>query len=324
MAAGRKFWLNLAGLAVFVLVPAVAGLADKPFLVSLFTRFAVYAIAAVSLDLVLGYGALVSFGHAAFFALGGYVVGIVAFHTADGSGLLGWAGTPQALVVWPLAIAVCALAGLVIGFLSLRTSGVQFIMITLAFAQMVYFVLVGLMVYGGDDGLAIAQRNTLPGIDLGHPVVYYYLCVALLAAWVFLCRRIVGSRFGMALQSLKQNRRRSVALGYAPLRYQLTAFAVSAAGTGLAGVLWANYALFVSPDMTTWQKSGELMAMVILGGIGSIFGPVLGAIAFIGLEQMLTGWTEHWMLLMGPALVLVVLFGRRGLYGLLVPERDHG
>lgn len=324
MAAGRKFWLNLAGLAVFVLIPAVAGLADKPFLVSLFTRFAVYAIAAVSLDLVLGYGALVSFGHAAFFALGGYVVGIVAFHTADGSGLLGWAGTPQALVVWPLAIAVCALAGLVIGFLSLRTSGVQFIMITLAFAQMVYFVLVGLMVYGGDDGLAIAQRNTLPGIDLGHPVVYYYLCVALLAAWVFLCRRIVGSRFGMALRSLKQNRRRSIALGLAPLRYQLTAFVVSAAGTGLAGVLWANYALFVSPDMTTWQKSGELMAMVILGGIGSIFGPVLGAIAFIGLEQMLTGWTEHWMLLMGPALVLVVLFGRRGLYGLLVPERDHG
>jgi len=324
MAAGRKFWLNLAGLAVFVLVPAVAGLADKPFLVSLFTRFAVYAIAAVSLDLVLGYGALVSFGHAAFFALGGYVVGIVAFHTADGSGLLGWAGTQQALILWPLAIAVCALAGLVIGFLSLRTSGVQFIMITLAFAQMVYFVLVGLMVYGGDDGLAIAQRNTLPGIDLGHPVVYYYLCVALLAAWVFLCRRIVGSRFGMALRSLKQNRRRSIALGLAPLRYQLTAFVVSAAGAGLAGVLWANYALFVSPDMTTWQKSGELMAMVILGGIGSIFGPVLGAIAFIGLEQMLTGWTEHWMLLMGPALVLVVLFGRRGLYGLLVPERDHG
>lgn len=324
MAAGRKFWLNLAGLAVFVLIPAVAGLADKPFLVSLFTRFAVYAIAAVSLDLVLGYGALVSFGHAAFFALGGYVVGIVAFHTADGSGLLGWAGTQQALILWPLAIAVCALAGLVIGFLSLRTSGVQFIMITLAFAQMVYFLLVGLMVYGGDDGLAIAQRNTLPGIDLGHPVVYYYLCVALLAAWVFLCRRIVGSRFGMALRSLKQNRRRSIALGLAPLRYQLTAFVVSAAGTGLAGVLWANYALFVSPDMTTWQKSGELMAMVILGGIGSIFGPVLGAIAFIGLEQMLTGWTEHWMLLMGPALVLVVLFGRRGLYGLLVPERDHG
>jgi len=324
MGTGRKFWLNLAGLAVFVLIPAIAGVADKPFLVSLFTRFAVYAIAAVSLDLVLGYGALVSFGHAAFFALGGYVVGIVAFHTADGSGIFGWAGSHHALVVWPLALAVCAAAGLVIGFLSLRTAGVQFIMITLAFGQMVYFLLVGLMFYGGDDGLAIEQRNTLPGLDLGKPVVYYYVCVALLVAWVFLCRRIVGSRFGMALRSLKQNRRRSVALGLAPLRYQLTAFVVSAIGTGLAGVLWANYALFVSPDMTTWQKSGELMAMVILGGIGSIFGPVLGAIVFIGLEQSLTGLTEHWMLLMGPVLVLVVLFGKRGLYGLLVPEREHG
>ena len=140
----------------------------------------------------------------------------------------------------------------------------------------------------------------MPGIDLRHATTYYYLCVALLVAWILLCRRIVGSRFGMALRSLKQNQRRSVALGLAPLRYRLIAFTVSAAGTGLAGVLWANYALFVSPDMTAWQKSGELMAMVILGGIGSIFGPVIGAAVFIGLEQVLTGWTEHWMLVMGP------------------------
>jgi branched-chain amino acid transport system permease protein len=320
----RKTWLNLAGLAVFVLIPTIAQAANEPFLVNLFTRFAVYAIAAVSLDLVLGYGAMVSFGHAAFFGLGGYVIGVVAFHTADGSGILGWQGSREALVLWPLAMAICALAGLVTGFLSLRTSGVQFIMITLAFGQMFYFILVGLMYYGGDDGLAIEARNTLPGIDLRHATTYYYLCVGLLVAWILLCRRIVGSRFGMALRSLKQNQRRSVALGLAPLRYRLIAFTVSAAGTGLAGVLWANYALFVSPDMTAWQKSGELMAMVILGGIGSIFGPVIGAAVFIGLEQVLTGWTEHWMLVMGPALVLVVLFGRRGLYGLVVPERDHG
>jgi branched-chain amino acid transport system permease protein len=320
----RKDWINLAGLAVFVLLPTIAQTVGQPFLVNLFTRFLIYAIAAVSLDLILGYGALVSFGHAAFFGLGGYVIGIVAFHTADGSGLFGWAGTGQALILWPLAVGTCALAGLVIGFLSLRTSGVQFIMITLAFGQMLYFLLIGLMVYGGDDGLAIKRRNTLPGLDLRDASTYYYLCTALLIAWVVLCRRIVGSRFGMALRSLKQNRRRSVALGYAPLRYQLTAFTVSAAGTGLAGVLWANYALFVSPDMTAWQKSGELMAMVILGGMGSIFGPVLGACAFIGLEQLLTAWTEHWMLVMGPVLVLIVLFGKRGLYGLMVPARDHG
>ncbi len=316
-APTRAQWLVLAGAAALALVPMIAQGLDEPFLVSLFTRFVVYAIAAVSLDLVLGYGALVSFGHAAFFGLGGYVVGIVAFHTADGSGLLGWAGTDEALVLWPLAVGLCALAGLVIGFLSLRTSGVQFIMITLAFGQMFYFLLVGLMYYGGDDGLAIDRRNVLAGYSLRDPHVFYYLCVALLVGWVFLCRRIVGSRFGMALRSLKQNRRRSIGLGLAPLRYPLTAFAISAAGTGLAGVLWANYALFVSPDMTTWQKSGELMAMVILGGMGTIYGAVVGAAVFLGLEQLLTGITEHWMLFMGPALVLVVLFGRRGLYGLL-------
>lgn len=316
-APTRAQWLVIVGAAAFTLVPVVAQALDEPFLVSLFTRFVVYAIAAVSLDLILGYGALVSFGHAAFFGLGGYVVGIVAFHTADGSGLLGWAGTDEALVLWPLAVGLCALAGLVIGFLSLRTTGVQFIMITLAFGQMFYFLLVGLMYYGGDDGLAIDRRNVLAGYSLRDPQAFYYLCVALLFGWVFLCRRIVGSRFGMALRSLKQNRRRSVGLGFAPLRYPLTAFAISAAGTGLAGVLWANYALFVSPDMTTWQKSGELMAMVILGGMGTIYGAVVGAAVFLGLEQLLTGITEHWMLFMGPALVLVVLFGRRGLYGLL-------
>lgn len=314
----RVRWLVWLGAAVFALVPVFAQALDEPFLVSVFTRFAIYALAAVSLDLVLGYGALVSFGHAAFFGLGGYVVGVVAFHTADGSGLFGWAGTGEALILWPLAVGLCALSGLVIGFLSLRTSGVQFIMITLAFGQLFYFLLVGLMYYGGDDGLAIDARNVLAGVSLRDPHVFYYVCVAVLVAWIVLCRRIVGSRFGMALRSLKQNRRRSVSLGLAPMRYPLTAFTISAAGTGLAGVLWANYALFVSPDMATWQKSGELMAMVILGGIGTIYGPVVGASVFLGLEQLLTGWTEHWMLLMGPALVLVVLFGRRGLYGLLV------
>lgn len=310
-------WLVWLGIAVLALVPVFAQALDEPFLVNVFTRFAIYALAAVSLDLVLGYGALVSFGHAAFFGLGGYVVGVVAFHTADGSGLLGWAGTGEALVLWPIAVALCALSGLVVGFLSLRTSGVQFIMITLAFGQLFYFLLVGLMYYGGDDGLAIDSRNVLAGFPLRDPRVFYYVCAALLVAWIVVCRRIVGSRFGMALRSLKQNRRRSVSLGLAPLRYPLTAFTISAAGTGLAGVLWANYALFVSPDMATWQKSGELMAMVILGGIGTIFGPVVGASVFLGLEQVLTGWTEHWMLLMGPVLVLVVLFGKRGLWGLL-------
>jgi branched-chain amino acid transport system permease protein len=211
-----------------------------------------------------------------------------------------------------------------VGFLSLRTSGVQFIMITLAFGQMLYFILVGLMVYGGDDGLSIDARNTLPGLDMNRPATFYYVCLALMTAWVLACRRIVDSPFGMALQSIKQNPRRSIGLGLAPLRYRLTAFVLSAAGTGLAGALWANYALFVSPDMSSWQKSGELMAMVILGGMGSIFGPVLGVAVYLGLEQVATAWTEHWMLILGPVLVLVVLFGKRGVYGWLVGGKHHG
>jgi branched-chain amino acid transport system permease protein len=318
----RKLIVNAAGLLLFLVVPVAAHVAHEPFLVSLFTRFAIYALAAVSLDLILGYGALVSFGHAAFFGLGGYVVGIISFHLADGLPLLGGASN-AALVIWPLAVLVCALAGLVVGYLSLRTSGVQFIMITLAFGQMLYFVLVGLIVYGGNDGMTITERNHVPGIDMKNADQFYYLCLALLVAWVWCCRRIVNSRFGMALASLKQNRRRSINLGLAPMRYQLGAFVTAAAGAGLAGVLWANYALFVSPDMGAWQKSGELMAMVILGGMGSIFGPVLGAVAYLGLEQTLTAWTEHWMLVLGPVLVLVVLFGKRGLYGLMVARNQH-
>ncbi|MDR2155700.1 MAG: branched-chain amino acid ABC transporter permease [Burkholderiaceae bacterium] len=313
----RKHLVNLAGLLVLLLVPLAAHLLHQPFLVSLFTRFAIYALAAVSLDLLLGYGALVSFGHAMFFGLGGYVIGIVSFHLAEGLPLLG-AASNSALVLWPLAALVCALLGLVVGYLSLRTAGVQFIMITLAFGQMLYFLLVGLTVYGGNDGMTLTERNTLPGLPTGNANVFYYLCVALLLAWIGWSRRVVNSRFGMALSSLRQNRRRSINLGIAPLRYQLGAFVMAAAGAGLAGALWANYALFVSPDMASWQKSGEFMAMVILGGMGSIFGPVLGAAAYLGLEQTLTAWTEHWMLILGPLLVLVVLYGKRGLYGLLV------
>ncbi|MCK9511286.1 MAG: branched-chain amino acid ABC transporter permease [Pigmentiphaga sp.] len=319
----RKNILHAIGLLLFVLVPTIADATSEPYIVNMITRLVIYAIAAVSLDLVLGYGALVSFGHSAFFGLGGYVIGIIGFHIANDGGLFGWEGSNAALVLWPIAMLACALLGLIIGFLSLRTSGVQFIFITLAFSQMLYFVLVGLMIYGGDDGMMIDQRNTFPGLDLTRDSTYYYFCLAVLVIWVYLCRRIVNSRFGLALRGLKQNQRRSVALGFGPMGYRLTAFVISAAGTGLAGVLWANYALFVSPDMASWGKSGELMAMVILGGLGTIFGPVVGASVFLGLEQVLTGLTEHWMLFLGPILVLVVLFGKRGLYGLLVGGKHH-
>jgi branched-chain amino acid transport system permease protein len=264
---------------------------------------------------------MVSFGHAMFFGLGGYAVGIIAFHTSEAGPIFGWAGSNAALVVWPIALIVCALAGWLFGYLALRTRGVQFIMITLAFGQMVYFVLVSLQFYGGDDGLMIPQRNELPGINLESPMVFYYLCLALLTLWTLLCIRVTNSRFGMVLQALRQSERRAINLGVAPTPYRLSAFVLSAVGTGLAGVLWANYAGLVTPDMAAWTKSGELMAIVILGGVGTLLGPIAGAAVFLGLEQMLSSLTEHWLLYMGPILVLVVLWGQKGLFGKLLETR---
>jgi len=309
--------------AILLVLPIVANVSHNSFLVNMGTQFVIYALAAISLDLVLGYGAMVSFGHAAFFGIGGYVVAIVAFHMGQGETIMGWAGSESALAIWPLAMLVAAFVGLVMGFLSLRTSGVQFIMITLAFAQMLYFVLVGLVIYGGDDGLSITSRNILPGINLDDPGIFYYVCLALMTLWVWICRRIVNSPFGMALRGFQQNERRNVNLGYAPLRYKLTAFVISAAGTGLAGALWANYALYASPDMAAWLKSGTLMAMIVLGGMGTIYGSILGAAVYLGLEQALTAWTENWMLFLGPVLILVVLFSKRGLFGWLAGRNSH-
>ncbi|MDF3836911.1 branched-chain amino acid ABC transporter permease [Cupriavidus basilensis] len=311
----HRTWAALIGLAVLALVPMGAEATNTPYAINLATRFLIYGLAAVSLDLILGYGALVSFGHAMFFGLGGYVVAIVAHHALEASPLYGWSGTMQALIAWPLALICCGLLGAIVGYLALRTRGVQFIMITLAFAQLVYFVLMSLQVYGGDDGLLMPQRNEIPGLDIEKPVTFYYVCLVVLALWTWLCARIVNSRFGMVLQALRQSERRTVNLGAAPTPIRLTAFVLSAIGTGLAGVLWANYAGLVTPDMASWSKSGELMAMVILGGAGTLLGPIGGAAVFLGLEQTLTAWTEHWMLIMGPILVLVVLAGRNGLFG---------
>jgi branched-chain amino acid transport system permease protein len=319
----RKYFVVALIFVILLLVPLAANVFGNSFITSMATRFVIYALAAVSLDLVLGYGALISFGHAAFFGLGGYVVAIVGFQMDAGSTTFGWVGSHSALVIWPLAMLVAGFVGLLIGFLSLRTTGVQFIMITLAFAQMLYFVLVGLVVYGGDDGLSITVRNVLPGLDLGKDTTFYYVCLALMAAWVWVCRRIVNSPFGMVLRGFKQNERRNINLGYAPMRYKLTAFVISAAGTGLAGALWANYALYASPDMAAWLKSGDFMAMIVLGGMGSIYGPILGAAVYLGLEQTLTAWTENWMLFLGPILILVVLYAKRGLFGWLVGSKNY-
>lgn len=319
LAAPRRVlpgWAWLVPVALLLLaLPWLAEATGRTWLVPTFTRFAIYALGAAALNLVMGYGGLVSFGHGAFFGVGGYVVGILGYHLAEGEPLLG-AASGLAVATWPLAMGVAGLLGLGIGWLSLRTAGVQFIMITLAFGQLVFVLLVSLKYYGGDDGLLLAARSQLPGVAKPGPVAMYYASMAALALWLWFTARLVHSRFGVVLRGLRQSERRVASLGYPARPYRLVAFTLSAAGMGLAGALWAEFARFVSPDMAAWTKSGEFMAMVILGGVGTLAGPVVGAFAYLALEQGFTALTERWMLFFGPALVLVVLGGRRGLVGL--------
>ena len=296
----------ITALALLALVPPVAMAADAPFYVGLFARIMVFAIAAVSLDLILGYGGLVSFGHAAYLGIGAYAVGILSFHGVTGG-----------FAHFATAFFAAAAAALVIGFVSLRTSGVYFIMITLAFSQMVYFLGVSLNQYGGDDGLNIARHSNFgAALDLKDPVVFYYFVFALLLVFLFLGSRIVRSRFGVLLQGVKSNERRMIALGFPTFRYKLAAFVMAGAVCGVAGALFANLTLFVSPSIMHWTRSGEILMMVILGGLGSLIGPVFGAAAYLILESVLSRLTEHWQAVLGPILILVVLFSKTGLYGL--------
>ena len=325
MRPERETVLALGGLMVLLALPPLFALLDEPYLVSLATRIVIYGLAAASLDLILGYGAMVSLGHAAFFGLGGYTVAIAVHHVQYGTALWGWwPGSESALLLWPLAVLVAGLAALVIGALSLRTRGVHFIMITLAFAQMLYFLFVSLSAYGGADGVGLWTRNRLPGLDLGDDTQFYYLCLGLLVVFLFLGRRLVASRFGMVIQGVRQNETRLKALGVPTYRYKLAAFTLAGAGAGLAGALIANQQEFVSPELLHWTRSGEILVMVLLGGMGTLFGPVLGAAFLLTLEEVLAIWTEHWALILGPVLVLSVLFARRGLWGLVLGRRQRG
>jgi branched-chain amino acid transport system permease protein len=325
---GRKRLVCTAGAGLLIFLPALAGFAGEPFMVSLFSRILIYAIAAVSLDLLLGFGAMVSLGHAAFFGVGAYVVAILAFHASQGAppdaGLLSLAGTNNALIAWPLAVMVSALVACVIGALSLRTSGIHFIMITLAFAQMLFYFFDSLQAYGGDDGLSIWRRNDLAGLDLADDTTFYYVCLTSLGIFLLLCRRLVQSRFGMVIRGCAQNEQRMRALGFATYRYKLLCFAIAGAGAGLAGALIANQTEYVSPSLLHWTRSGELLVMVILGGMGTLVGPVFGAVTLLLGEDVLAIFTEHWQLYLGPFLVLIVLTTRRGVYGLLIGRGAHG
>ena len=247
-------------------MPVYCAATGNYFLMSLFTRILILAMAAVSLNLIMGFGGMVSFGHAAYLGIGGYAVGILAKE-----------GINSGFIQWPVALLASGLFALGVGALSLRTRGVYFIMITLAFAQMVYYVASGLDRYGGDDGLTINKRSQFVApIDLSNKTLFYYLCFALLLGSVYLVWRLVHSRFGVAIQGIRSNERRMRAIGFPTLRYKLTCFVIAGVLCGLAGALLANHTDFISPATMFWTRSGDLMVMVVLGGMGTVFGPVIG------------------------------------------------
>jgi branched-chain amino acid transport system permease protein len=305
--------VGLLLLLALLLLPLYVELSGSRFLLTLFTRIVILALAAVSLNLILGYGGMMSFGHAAYLGIGGYAVGILAFE-----------GITSGFVQWPVALLVSAFFAFVIGALSLRTRGIYFIMITLAFAQMAYYIVAGLARYGGDDGLTIQKRSQfIAPINLSNKVQFYYICLLLLCVAIFLVWRIVNSRFGMAIQGVRSNDMRMRAIGFPTYRYQLICFVIAGTMCGLAGALLANHTDFVSPAMMYWTRSGDLIIMVVLGGMGSTFGPLFGAVALLVLEEVLSGITEYWQIILGPLLLLVVLFARGGIDGLLGKVR-HG
>ena len=305
--------VGLLLLLALVLLPVYVELTGSRFLLTLFTRIVILALAAVSLNLILGYGGMMSFGHAAYLGIGGYAVGMLAFE-----------GITSGFVQWPVALLVSAFFAFVIGALSLRTRGVYFIMITLAFAQMAYYIVAGLARYGGDDGLTIEKRSQfIAPINLSNKVQFYYICLVLLCGAIYLVSRLVNSRFGMALQGARSNDTRMRAIGFPTYHYKLIGFVIAGTLCGLAGALLANHTDFVSPAMMYWTRSGDLIIMVVLGGMGSTFGPLFGAVALLVLEEVLSGITEHWQIILGPLLLLVVLFARGGIDGLL-GKAHHG
>ncbi|HEY9359864.1 MAG TPA: branched-chain amino acid ABC transporter permease [Xanthobacteraceae bacterium] len=291
---------------VLALLPIVALFTGGSYLVSLGSRVMIFAIAAVALDLLVGYGALISFGHAAFVGLGAYAVGILSAY-----------GITDALVSLPVALAVSAAYAFLTGVVCLRTKGVYFIMITLAFGQMAFFTASSLAPFGGDDGLTIAARNTVAGFALlrNERAFYYVVLFCLLGTYLF-CRALVASRFGRVVRGAKENPVRVATIGFDVYHFQLATYVIAGGLAGLAGFLLANATEFVSPAYMSWQRSGELIVMVLLGGLGSLDGAIIGAAAYLLTEEWLSGVTEHWKVIFGPVLVLIVLFARGGLLGL--------
>jgi branched-chain amino acid transport system permease protein len=319
---GLRFFFAAGVLVLLALVPVIAGALGQPFYVTLFTRILIFGLAAMGLNLILGYGALVSFGHAMYMGLGAYAVGILGFYGITN----GWVQLAAALLVG-IAVAVA------VGAICLRTSGMAFIMITLAFAQMMFFLAVSLRQFGGDDGLPVPTRSNFGLFDLANANTLYYVTFALVVATLFVLQRLVHSRFGMVLRGCKSNERRMGAMGFPTLRYKLAAYVISACVCVVAGMLLANLTRFVAPSYMAWTVSGELIVMIVLGGMGTLLGPLVGAAALLMLEELLSsaklgiGWfdtmlNQHWMAVIGIFIVLVVIVLKQGIYGRLVAREE--
>jgi len=299
----RAFLLPLILFAVFALVPFSALWGSQSYILALVTRMMILALGAMSLDLLIGYGAMISFGHAAYIGLGAYSVAILASH-----------GITDGFVQLGVTLGVSLLFALFTGAISLRTKGVYFIMITLAFGQMLFFLGTSLAAYGGDDGLTLASRSMFFGSKiLKNDIVLYYVVFAVLLGAYLLLRAIVASRFGRVLRGIRENPVRMEAIGYAPYRYQLTAYVIAGMIAGVSGYLLANQTEFVSPAYATWQRSGDLIFVLVLGGLGSLHGAIIGATVFSLLADILSHYTENWALIFGPFLILVVLYARGGI-----------
>jgi branched-chain amino acid transport system permease protein len=313
---------NIFLLVIFVLFPPVMLAADQLFYVSFASRVMIYAIAATSLNLVLGYGGMISFGHAAFVGTGAYVGSILVAE-----------GVTSAFIGWPAAVAVSALAAWIIGAISLRTRGVYFIMITLAFAQMMFYLVNSMKAYGGDEGLTLRQRPSLV-FDLGNEVAFYYVVLFILALTIFLLYRLMKSRFGRVVIAIRENEARAEAIGFPVFRYKLACFVIAGAVAGLAGALLASHGKYVNPNVLHWVQSGTLMIMVILGGVGHLWGGVLGAALLLGLEHLIADYPIGWLSQLAPnyqqysnlgvglVMLAIVLFAPQGIAGLL-ERRKH-
>jgi branched-chain amino acid transport system permease protein len=304
--------LIVAALAAAIAFPLVAEPLGWEFYVGFASRIMIYALAASSLNLILGYGGMLSFGHAAFVGAGAYVVGILMAE-----------GVASAWVSWPLAIVIAGLLAAAVGAISLRTRGVYFIMITLAFAQMLYYIAVGMKAYGGEEGLNLATRSYVGfGLNLKDDATFYYVVLAILVAGLYGLRRLANARFGRVVEAIRENETRMEAIGFPTYRYKLVCFALGGAIAGLAGALLANQNSYVNPNLLYWTQSGSLMIMVILGGVGALYGGLLGAVALLVLEEVFSAYTIHWQLGVGAILLAIVLFAPQGLAGLVARRRD--